>query len=256
MSRTSPLSGYFSFTAPFLLLISLSPPCFIGSFFILTLQFLLRSGYLVPSHLSLYPLLIVLINTSNHLQLHSRHLLLHSRHSRHSHHSRHSRHSHHLTTSCFVPFLFHRLASSAHLLYQRSSFYYVQVISSRITFLLYRLFIVLFYTSNHLQLHSSPLSPPLALCRFSQLLIFYHNYQFGCRFIISDCSPCVFSPLLVSSLLLILYDNFPVCYRCPVFSLTFGFPLPPCFPSAHLLSPPSGCYLSLWLPPSFLFFAL
>ena len=71
LSRTSPLSGYFSFTAPFLLLISLSPPCFIGSFFILTLQFLLRSGYLVPSHLSLYPLLIVLINTSNHLLLHS-----------------------------------------------------------------------------------------------------------------------------------------------------------------------------------------
>ena len=111
LSRTSPLSGYFSFTAPFLLLISLSPPCFIGSFFILTLQFLLRSGYLVPSHLSLYPLLIVLINTSNHLLLHSRHLLLHSHHSRHS---RHSRHSHHLllraislSPPCFIglPFI-------------------------------------------------------------------------------------------------------------------------------------------------------
>ena len=48
LSRTSPLSGYFSFTAPFLLLISLSPSCFIGSSFIPTLQFLLRSGYLIP----------------------------------------------------------------------------------------------------------------------------------------------------------------------------------------------------------------
>ena len=183
LSRTSPLSGYFSFTAPFLLLISLSPPCFIGSFFILTLQFLLRSGYLIPYHLFVIPLI-------------------------------------------YSP-----------ILYLESPPAPLSPPPAPLSPL-------------------SPLSPPLASCRFSQLLIFYHNYQFGCRFIISDCSPCVFSPLLVSSLLLILYDNFPVCYRCPVFSLTFGFPLPPRFPSAHLLSPPSGCYLSLWLPPSFLFFAL
>ena len=115
LSRTSPLSGYFSFTAPFLLLISLSPPCFIGSFFILTLQFLLRSGYLVPSHLSLYPLLIVLINTSNHL----------------------------LTTSCFVPFLFHRLASSAYLLSQPSGCYYRLAIYPNLTFC--SLFLLLYF---------------------------------------------------------------------------------------------------------------
>ena len=47
--------------------------------------------------------------------------------------------------------------------------------------MLYRLFIVLFYTSNHLQLHSSPLSPPLALCHFSftallHRLTFYRNH--------------------------------------------------------------------------------
>ena len=123
----------------------------------------------------------------------------------------------------------------AHFLYQHFGCYYCLIIFPRFPF------------------HSFPFSH---IYDVFLLLIFYHNYQFGCRFIISDCSPCVFSPLLVSSLLLILYDNFPVCYRCPVFSLTFGFPLPPRFPSAHLLSPPSGCYLSLWLPPSFLFFAL
>ena len=108
LSRTSPLSGYFSFTAPFLLLISLSPPCFIGSFFILTLQFLLRSGYLIPYRLFVIPLIYSPI-----LYLESPPAPLFAT----------------LITSCFVPFL-----PTAHLLSQLSvwlSFHHIRLFSLR-----------------------------------------------------------------------------------------------------------------------------
>ena len=109
--------AHFFFPAPFLLHISLSPSCFIGSSFIPTLQFLLRSGYLVPYHLFVIPLiyspilylesppapLFATLTTLTTLATLATLTTLTT-----------------LTTSCFVPFLFHRLASSAYLLSQPS----------------------------------------------------------------------------------------------------------------------------------------
>ena len=113
LSCASPLSAHFFFPAPFLLHISLSPSCFIGSSFIPTLQFLLRSGYLIPYHLFVIPLIYSPI-----LYLESPPAPLFAT----------------LTTSCFVPFFFHRLASSAYLLSQPSGCYYRLAIYPNLTF--------------------------------------------------------------------------------------------------------------------------